>query len=34
LGEIIAELDIDPEDDFVKNLVGGKDNKKEEDKKD
>ena len=29
LGEIIKELDIDPEDDFVKNLVGNTDEKKE-----
>ena len=31
LGEIIKELDIDPEDDFVKNLVGGGDDKKDGD---
>lgn len=30
LGEIIKELDIDPEDDFVKNLVGNNDAKKDE----
>lgn len=29
LGEIMAELDIDPEDDFVKNLVSNNTHKKD-----